>query len=50
VTYTGLTPGKEYKLTGTLMDKETGKPVQQDGKDVTAETTFTRPRQRASPP
>ena len=40
VTYTGLTPGKEYKLTGTLMDKETGKPVQQDGVDVTAETTF----------
>ena len=41
VTYTGLTPGKEYKLTGTLMDKETGKPVQQDGADVTAEATFT---------
>ena len=41
VTYTGLTPGKEYKLTGTLMDKETGEPVQHDGKDVTAETTFT---------
>jgi hypothetical protein len=41
VTYTGLTPGKEYKPTGTLMDKETGKAVQQDGKDVTAETTFT---------
>lgn len=41
VTYTGLTPGKEYTLTGTLMDKETGKPVQQDGADVTTETTFT---------
>ena len=41
VTYTGLTPGKEYKLTGTLMDKETGSPVQHDGKDVTAKTTFT---------
>lgn len=41
VTYTGLTPGKEYKLTGTLMDKETGKPVQQDGADVTAEAPFT---------
>lgn len=41
VTYTGLTPGKEYKLTGTLMDKETGKPVQRDGADVTAEATFT---------
>lgn len=41
VTYTGLTPGKEYRLTGTLMDKEAGKAVQQDGHDVTAETTFT---------
>ena len=41
VTYTGLTPGKEYKLTGALMDKETGSPVQHDGEDVTAETTFT---------
>lgn len=41
VTYSGLTPGKEYKLTGTLMDKETGAPVQHDDKDVTAETTFT---------
>jgi hypothetical protein len=41
VTYTGLTPGKEYELTGTLMDKETGGPVQHDGKDVTAETAFT---------
>ncbi len=41
VTYTGLKPGKGYKLTGTLMDKQTGKPVQQDGKDVTAETAFT---------
>lgn len=41
VTYTGLEPGKEYKLTGTLMDKEAGSPVQNDGKDVTAETSFT---------
>lgn len=41
VTYTGLTPGKEYKLAGTLMDKETGKPVQSGGTDVTAEAAFT---------
>ena len=41
VTYTGLMPGREYKLTGTLMDKETGNAVQYGGKDVTAETTFT---------
>lgn len=41
VTYTGLTPGREYKLIGTLMDKETGKAVRRDGSDVTAEATFT---------
>ena len=41
VTYTGLTPGKEYRLTGTLMDRSTGKPVQSNGTDVTAETAFT---------
>lgn len=41
VTYTGLTPGREYKLVGTLMDKETGKAVQREGGDVTAEATFT---------
>jgi dTDP-4-dehydrorhamnose reductase len=28
-------------MTGTLMDKETGKPVEIDKKEVTAETTFT---------
>lgn len=41
VTYTSLEPGKEYKLTGTLMDKETEKPLEIDGKPVTAETAFT---------
>lgn len=41
VAYSGLEPGKDYKLSGTLMDRETGKPVQNGGKDVTAETTFT---------
>jgi hypothetical protein len=41
VAYSGLKPGKEYKLTGTLMDRATGKPVQNDGKNVTAETSFT---------
>ncbi len=29
-----------YRLVGTLMDKETGKEVQIDGKPVAAETTF----------
>ena len=36
-----LVPGKEYKLTGTLMDKETGEPLLVDGKPVTSELTFT---------
>ena len=36
-----LVPGKEYQLTGTLMDKETGKPLQMDGKPVTSELKFT---------
>ena len=41
VCYTNLTVGKEYTLTGTLMDKATGKPIQADGADITATTTFT---------
>lgn len=36
-----LVPGKEYKLTGTLMDKETGEPLLVDKKQVTSELTFT---------
>ena len=42
VYYSNLLPGKEYTVNGTLMDKETGKPlVDKDGKKVTASTTFT---------
>ena len=48
VEYTGLIPGKEYTLKGTLhvkvTDEEgnvTEKPLELDGKPVTAETTFT---------
>lgn len=41
VSYTNLIPGKEYRLQMVLMDKETGEPVTIDGKEVTAETTFT---------
>ncbi|MDD2980953.1 MAG: VaFE repeat-containing surface-anchored protein [Hespellia sp.] len=41
VTYKHLIPGGNYKLTGVLMDKETGKAIELDGKQVTAETTFT---------
>ena len=41
VIYTNLIPGKEYRLQMVLMDKENGEPVTIDGKEVTAETTFT---------
>ena len=41
VAYTNLIPGKGYTVTGTLMDKESGKPLMKDGKAVTAETSFT---------
>lgn len=40
VSYTGLVPGKEYKVTGVLMDKETGEKLLVNGKEITAETTF----------
>lgn len=40
VNYSNLTAGKEYKVSGTLMDKKTGKPVQKDGKPITAKTSF----------
>lgn len=41
VRYSGLTVGKTYKLSGVLMEKETGKPLEVDGKQVTAEKEFT---------
>jgi len=41
VKYTNLTPGKEYKIVGTLMDKSTGKPFEIDDKPVTSEVVFT---------
>lgn len=40
VSYTGLVPGKEYKVTGVLMDKETGEKLLVDGKEIIAETVF----------
>lgn len=40
VSYTGLVPSKEYKVTGVLMDKETGEKLLVDGKEITAETVF----------
>ncbi len=36
-----LVPGKEYKLIGTLMDKESGEPLLIDEKPVTSELVFT---------
>ena len=41
VSYSNLIPGKEYTIKGTLMDKETKKELQINGKTVTAEKTFT---------
>ena len=42
VKYTGLYKNKEYVMKGTLMDKETGKPLlDKEGKEITAEQKFT---------
>ena len=41
VSYTNLLPGREYTISGTLMDKETGKAVMANGREITASTTFT---------
>ena len=40
VEYSGLTVGQEYKLTGVLMDKETGEPLLVGEEQVTSEATF----------
>ena len=41
VAYQNLLPGQEYQVVGTLMDKETEKPVEVDGKPATSEAVFT---------
>ena len=41
VTYSGLTAGKTYELSGVLMYKGTGEPLEIDGQQVTAEKEFT---------
>lgn len=42
VEYEGLEAGKEYTITGTLMDKETGKEfLDADGNKITSTKTFT---------
>lgn len=41
VSYKNLTTGKEYTISGVLMDKSTGKAFLVDGKEVSSEVTFT---------
>lgn len=41
VSYKHLIPGKAYTVKGVLMDKATGKAFLIDGKELTAEVTFT---------
>jgi len=41
VTYKNLIPGLTYRVAGTVMDKDTKKPLQNDGRDITAEAVFT---------
>lgn len=40
VSYKNLTPGKEYTVKGTLMDKSTGKPFVVDGNEISSSYTF----------
>ena len=49
VKYDNLIPGKEYTVKGTLMDKDTKKPLKdKDGKEITAEKTFTPEKAKGS--
>ena len=41
VEYSGLKKGQKYKVTGTLMDAETGEAILIEEKPVTSETEFT---------
>ena len=41
VSYKNLTVGKEYTVSGVLMDKSTGKAFLVDGKEICSEVTFT---------
>lgn len=40
VSFTNLTPDKEYTIKGVLMDKSTGKPFEVNGEIITSEITF----------
>ena len=49
VKYDNLIPGKEYTVKGTLMDKDTKEPLKdKDGKEITAEKTFTPEKAKGS--
>lgn len=41
VEYKNLIPGKEYRISATLMDKGTNQPITKDGQVVAVEKTFT---------
>ncbi|WP_350455169.1 VaFE repeat-containing surface-anchored protein [Slackia heliotrinireducens] len=41
VTYQGLVPGQEYRVSGTLVDVSTGEHVKVDGKELTSDAVFT---------
>lgn len=41
VSYKNLTPGKEYTVSGVLMNKATGEPFTVNGKEIRSEVTFT---------
>lgn len=41
VKYESLIVGREYKVSGKLMNQETGEPVLDNGKEITAEKMFT---------
>ena len=41
VSYQNLVPGYTYKVAGTVMDKYTQKPLQNNGADIVAEAEFT---------
>ena len=41
VEYANLIVGKEYRVSGVLMDRKTGRPLTENGKNITSETVFT---------
>ena len=40
IEYRGLTPGKSYRLSGVLMDRDAGEPLLVNGKEVRASRSF----------